>query len=767
MSTKIHEITPTFGTNFRHKLAKSLAKRIEEVFKEFASNSFDGSGHNFWLNIDPDKEIVMIDDGKGMDKSGIEDFVRMGESKKRYDEESVYREIGRMPIGQFGIATELRGFLGKYSLVETWMDGNKISLEETFEKGDFFVGKKMPIRIYAGDNEMEHGTRITISDLLVRGYHKTFSLDKVKDALTWEMPIDRDDFDIIVNGEKLVRPVLAPDKYYHFSEQLSLLGNVQGHIYYFSDNSPKYGAYVYIRGRAVGDINSLGLHKAFHTQGKHFLVLCYADGLHDYIGFDRSQFVEYHPAVRELHNLLNKEIRQAASLERHVSLYRRRQIASQIVPGAVKKVEEQMVSIPLRTLLSQSWKEGTEEVTTISTPTEAYTRPRSKKIFRKRERGTVPEPPNSASATETATTVDSQPRYEQRRIVAASKPYASPVVSEQPGPMSGTQPIQQSPPDPPYKARETPAVPSQDLPKRTREDRMVVSVRKLGKHEAPAYYRKDENRLIVNSAHPLYTVLSTRASLSVLQDEFMFAASVAIPFSRLGPGLESVLKERDTMIAKMASEIFDRGTRLFHIDIESGGLFNDYGIYSIDQVVSTVQTPLEVLSIAENSGSVKNQTPGNYLGSDLNNYLTQLQDATPAVEVILRYEESKQTPSEEIKKILEQINHDINKLPERSMYLTNMGVDKPFYIVRNADKQTFLTDYVTGIFVEGSSPETIAPTSPTYIPLKDAKAILRIGTKEFFTLLDSARLTSSHIFHEEDGQFYVDVNPLRNLRKTT
>lgn len=78
------------------QLYQSPIKAIEEL----VVNSYDADGSNCWVGIGDDR-ILVLDDGIGMDRAGIQDLWHVGHSSKR--EEQIIAARKRRQIGKFGI----------------------------------------------------------------------------------------------------------------------------------------------------------------------------------------------------------------------------------------------------------------------------------------------------------------------------------------------------------------------------------------------------------------------------------------------------------------------------------------------------------------------------------------------------------------------------------------------------------------------------------------------------------------------------------------
>jgi hypothetical protein len=86
------------------RFSEGLYSSPSKTFEELVSNSYDAGAERVWVYLPPDftapeARIVVADDGESMDRAGLHDLWRIGESSKR-DAPPVR---GRLPVGKFGI----------------------------------------------------------------------------------------------------------------------------------------------------------------------------------------------------------------------------------------------------------------------------------------------------------------------------------------------------------------------------------------------------------------------------------------------------------------------------------------------------------------------------------------------------------------------------------------------------------------------------------------------------------------------------------------
>ena len=303
MSMKI-EVARTIGENLPSVMSRTLSKSIYEVFKEFVSNSYDADAENVNVTVNTLEDLLIIeDDGTGMDEKTIKNFYRLGDSVK-LDQKVTAK--GREPIGQFGIATILLPSLGASYTLETWKDGKKITIKESFVDDNV---ASLPISFtVTDDNEHEHGTRITITGLRIKD-GSYFNMERLRNVLQWEMPT-LEDFSMNINGKPINKPKVPSDARYHFEFYVDKIGKVVADFNYTAIQNKHAGIYVYVRGRVVGDSKMIDPARISTNLGGRIIGFIDAPGLHPYVSFDRSSFQESSPEYQALLEEIYQQLRQ-------------------------------------------------------------------------------------------------------------------------------------------------------------------------------------------------------------------------------------------------------------------------------------------------------------------------------------------------------------------------------------------------------------------------------------------------------------------------
>ncbi|NOY86107.1 MAG: ATP-binding protein [Deltaproteobacteria bacterium] len=198
MSARRKTIPVTVDKSHLIAIGEQLYSRSIELIREFINNSYDADATEVRVSVDKD-QIVVWDNGNGMDLDGLIQYFNIGSPEKRIRKHSP--RFDRELIGQFGI--------GKFAALTT---GERF--EVSTQKGDFAASvifdKKsweakpgkwtLPISVHESDPSRGDGTTVTISKL-----KKTFTAEDLERLVTESVPIRAPHFKVVLNGKE-VRP---------------------------------------------------------------------------------------------------------------------------------------------------------------------------------------------------------------------------------------------------------------------------------------------------------------------------------------------------------------------------------------------------------------------------------------------------------------------------------------------------------------------------------------------------------------------------------
>ena len=105
---KAGEIDVLLSYGIIDRFSMGLYSSPNKAFEELISNAYDAGARHVWVRVpdrldSPDAYLAVIDDGISMDIGGFEELWEIGVSSKRPDSGEELINLGRAPIGKFGI----------------------------------------------------------------------------------------------------------------------------------------------------------------------------------------------------------------------------------------------------------------------------------------------------------------------------------------------------------------------------------------------------------------------------------------------------------------------------------------------------------------------------------------------------------------------------------------------------------------------------------------------------------------------------------------
>jgi len=297
--------TGSIGKNFPAVLSRALVKNWYPAISEFVYNAYDENAENVFIEVGEGLESLVIrDDGLGMNKKGLANFFRLGDSEKLRHPYSP-KPKGRRRIGKFGIAKVLLQYLGGSFKIESIKDRWLYCIEEGVSAEKRVKGKKFKVK-----KRTPNGTTITVRDLKFKVGTKPWELDvkKLYQRLQWDIP-NKPDFDVYVNGELVKqRGVIEYARTYNIYEKIGR-NTLTGRIWWSRAYKRELeGVRIYVNGRAVGCPEMFDLAKINKRLPKKTEGEIHADFLADIVTLDREDFQE-DPRLEEVKKIIIRVLR--------------------------------------------------------------------------------------------------------------------------------------------------------------------------------------------------------------------------------------------------------------------------------------------------------------------------------------------------------------------------------------------------------------------------------------------------------------------------
>jgi len=177
-------------------IGERLYEQSIELIRELVNNAYDADATRVDVTVS-DKEIVVADNGEGMDLGGLKQYFNVGSDDKLAH--PISPRFGRSRIGQFGI--------GKFASLAA-----ASRFEITTQKGDFaaravfdkvrWIGEgdswKIPFTTLEMDLRRGDGTTVRLIEL-----KKVFRPEDVIQRIAEGVPIRARDFSVYVNGYRV------------------------------------------------------------------------------------------------------------------------------------------------------------------------------------------------------------------------------------------------------------------------------------------------------------------------------------------------------------------------------------------------------------------------------------------------------------------------------------------------------------------------------------------------------------------------------------
>jgi hypothetical protein len=308
------------GAELIQTLSSSLYKNAYYVLDELVSNSYDADATTVKIKISKDC-LEISDNGAGMDRKGLENYLWLGYSEKREDRKT--GKFRRYTIGKFGIGKLSMHVMCNECKITTTKNGIQRTLVLDFDRilAHKGLGDEQ-INVVECQTKDADGTIIELF-----GLKKTLDEKKAIRRIARNMPLSPE-FQVIVNDELLRPEDIIKGKEYPIDLDLKQVGKVSGKIVHSDAPLGEFaGVYVKVYGRTVNadDPNIFDLARVISSPGTFLARLycvLYADGLDDIVlatrnGFfeESSKFIEFKEAVLRRIREVTRDIQTSQSRE--------------------------------------------------------------------------------------------------------------------------------------------------------------------------------------------------------------------------------------------------------------------------------------------------------------------------------------------------------------------------------------------------------------------------------------------------------------------
>jgi hypothetical protein len=183
-------------------IGEKLYARSLELVRELVNNAYDADATEVSVQVGDD-EVIVQDDGLGMDREGLLRYFQVGVPDKR--EHPISPRLGRHRIGQFGI--------GKFATLaacrrfEVYTRRGEFSARVVFDRHDWERDEgewRLPMELDPQPGRKRDGTTVRLTALT-----KRLDPNEIREYLVESVPLKAPEFAVYVNGLKLVPRSLA------------------------------------------------------------------------------------------------------------------------------------------------------------------------------------------------------------------------------------------------------------------------------------------------------------------------------------------------------------------------------------------------------------------------------------------------------------------------------------------------------------------------------------------------------------------------------
>lgn len=196
MSGETSYLTITVDKSHIITIGERLYEQSIELIRELVNNAYDADATRVDVTVS-DREIVVADNGEGMDLEGLKQYFNVGSDEKLAH--PISPRFGRSRIGQFGIGKFAS--LAAASRFEITTQKGNFTARAVFDKARWIEegdSWKIPLTPMERDTGRGDGTTVRLIEL-----KKTFRPEDVIQRIAEGVPIRARDFSVYVNGYRV------------------------------------------------------------------------------------------------------------------------------------------------------------------------------------------------------------------------------------------------------------------------------------------------------------------------------------------------------------------------------------------------------------------------------------------------------------------------------------------------------------------------------------------------------------------------------------
>ena len=205
MSDDASYLTITIDKSHIITIGERLYEQSIELIRELVNNAYDADATRVDVTV-TEKEIIVVDNGEGMDMKGLKQYFNVGSDEKLIN--PISPRFRRNRIGQFGIGKFAS--LAAASRFEITTQKGNFAARVVFDKARWIEGDdswKIPFTLLDRDPKRGDGTTVRLVEL-----KRTFRPEHVTQRIAEGVPIRARDFSVYVNGYRVTSRTLAGNR---------------------------------------------------------------------------------------------------------------------------------------------------------------------------------------------------------------------------------------------------------------------------------------------------------------------------------------------------------------------------------------------------------------------------------------------------------------------------------------------------------------------------------------------------------------------------
>ncbi len=283
-------------------IGERLYTQSLDLIRELVANAYDADATVVKITVD-DTTIIVEDNGLGMNREGLQQYLTIGSSFKKQNPLSSV--LKRQRIGEFGI--------GKFAVLsvcdrfEIFTQSNGYSATLIFDRRDFEARTDWNIPLVEHQHNTDtHGTRVSLFAI-----HKPISLFDIERHLIHVFPLTTKDFSVYLNGAK-VSSKFIPGQRFKVKET-TRFGLIHGEVIISSLILPKenMGVGIRVKGMLICR-KTFGIELSHSVSTRKLTGEINADFLP--ITASRNDCITDTPQYEEFEKLMEKNLRKVIKI---------------------------------------------------------------------------------------------------------------------------------------------------------------------------------------------------------------------------------------------------------------------------------------------------------------------------------------------------------------------------------------------------------------------------------------------------------------------